>query len=191
MHICRGLCLTCSPKIKDKGDPRLSFLLLFSLSFQPAFPSLLTFFKGQCCFTERLKQNVACKRRFALKQSNVSWCVKFLIASWSIVSVMARDSLQTPYQTCRTHQNCCNIHKRYSFSQHQLEIILHKRKLLYMEIKFKVMMMTLLMSTNVMLLIMMMMMMMMMMMVMVIMMVMITMRMMMTIMVFTHHHISR
>ena len=102
---------------------------------------------------------------------------------------MARDSLQTPYQTCRTHQNCCNIHKRYSFSQHQLEIILHKRKLLYMEIKFKVMMMTSLMSTNVMLLIMMMMM--MMMMVMVIMMVMITMRMMMTIMVFTHHHISR
>ena len=189
MHICRGLCLTCSPKIKDKGDPRLSFLLLFSLSFQPAFPSLLTFFKGQCCFTERLKQNVACKRRFALKQSSVSWCVKFLTASWSIVSVMARDSLQTPYQTCRTHQNCCNIHKRYSFSQHQLEIILHKRKLLYMEIKFKVMMMTLLMSTNVMLLIMMMMM--MMMMVMVIMMVMLSMRMMMTVMVFTHHHISR
>ena len=186
MHICRGLCLTCSPKIKDKGDPRLSFLLLFSLSFQPAFPSLLTFFKGQCCFTERLKQNVAGKRRFALKQSRVSWCVKFLIASWSIVSVMARDSLQTPYQTCRTHQNCCNIHKRYSFSQHQLEIILHKRKLLYMEIKFKVMMMTLLMSTNVMLLIMMMM-----MMVMVIMMVMITMSKMMTIMVFTHRHISR
>ena len=182
MHICRGLCLTCSPKIKDKEDPRLSFLLLFSLSFQPAFPSLLTFFKGQCCFTERLKQNVACKRRFALKQSSVSWCVKFLIASWSIVSVMARDSLQTPYQTCWTHQNCCNIHKRYTLSQHQLEIILHKRK------AFKVMMMTLLMSTNVMLLIMMMM---MMMMVMVIMMVMITMRMMMTIMVFTHHHISR
>ena len=186
MHICRGQCLTCSPKIKDKGDPRLSFLLLFSLSFHPAFPSLLTFFKGQCCFTERLKENVACKRRFALKQSSVSWCVKFLIASWSIVSVMARDSLQTPYQTCRTHQNCCNIHKRYSFSQHQLEIILHKRKLLYMEIKFKVMMMTLLMSTNVTLLMMMMM-----MMVMVIMMVMITMSKMMTIMVFTHHHISR
>ena len=180
MHICRGLCLTCTLKIKDKGDPRLSFLLLFSLSFQPAFPSLLTFFKGQRCFTERLKQNVACKRRFALKQSSVSWCVKFLIASWSIVFVMARDSLQTPYQTCRTHQNCCNIHKRYSFSQHQLEIILDKRKLLYMKIKFKVIMMTLLVSTNVMLLIMMMM-----------VMVMITMRRMMTITVFTHHHISR
>ena len=65
MHICRGLCLTCSLKIKDKGDPWLSFLLLFSLSFQPAFLSLLTYFKGQWYYTKRLK--VARKRRFALK----------------------------------------------------------------------------------------------------------------------------